>query len=435
MSAAHISDFSDFSDSDDEHKKTKNKLINKNEPEDKTPNKHTFNMTSILSNSSKLNKSKGDPDELKIVIKNTIKTIKKMTFTADFIVNSTIMLFAPPKCGKTVAILDLMYIIKDRIPNILVICPTNDTGHNSYTGLVPDECIHDVMGENGIQNKESIIKFVGKIIERQNNVTALYKSTLNLDDLINISKSIDDKDLINEIKIIKNNDINGIKEMKRLLDSKTITDEMYEKEKYKINKITEKDYIKTYKKYISKHRKLLKTKIIDPEYLNIINYIDINPELLLIFDDCASTIKSCLTIDAIKKLFYQNRHFNTTVIFAFQSLSDCNKNLRDVAKITIFCEPNTFTNNIHMKGIKKDQAIYWSECAKKIFEVKYRQLICSQEYAQCPNGDEIYYNTFAEHAKFRAASEYVFKLCKSVSNNGRCKIDAESEFSKYINTG
>jgi len=76
------------------------------------------------------------------------------------------------------------------------------------------------------------------------------------------------------------------------------------------------------------------------EELDIIKYIDINPNILLVFDDCAAELKKFNKSDIMRKLFYQSRHVNITFIITAQDEIDLDASLRKNSNITILCDSN-----------------------------------------------------------------------------------------------
>ena len=58
--------------------------------------------------------------------------------------------------GKSFLIVDTLFKLKDDIPNIIVICPT-ESQNNTYKGIVPPECIiEDVNSTSLIRKLTSI---------------------------------------------------------------------------------------------------------------------------------------------------------------------------------------------------------------------------------------------------------------------------------------
>lgn len=68
-----------------------------------------------------------------------------------------------------------------------------------------------------------------------------------------------------------------------------------------------------------------------------LTYLKMRPGIVLVFDDCAASIKSLFKKEEFRTLFYQGRHYQITVIFTFQDDTDLDTNLRKNAFISIFC--------------------------------------------------------------------------------------------------
>jgi hypothetical protein len=68
----------------------------------------------------------------------------------------------------------------------------------------------------------------------------------------------------------------------------------------------------------------------------ILNNLNINPNILLIIDDCAASIKEWRDLEETKKLFFQGRHYYVTTILTMQNESIIPVPLRSNAHISVF---------------------------------------------------------------------------------------------------
>jgi hypothetical protein len=69
---------------------------------------------------------------------------------------------------------------------------------------------------------------------------------------------------------------------------------------------------------------------------SILNNLEINPNLLLIIDDCAASIKEWRDLEETKKLFFQGRHFKVTTVLTMQNEAILSPALRSNAHVSIF---------------------------------------------------------------------------------------------------
>ena len=91
-------------------------------------------------------------------------------FTKDYsyFLNKSIILYGSSGSGKSMIMRDILYILKDHIPNILVIAPTNHL-NGSFDGIIPPQLIFPDVTEELIQN----------IFKRQKTVVIILNQNIN----------------------------------------------------------------------------------------------------------------------------------------------------------------------------------------------------------------------------------------------------------------
>ena len=92
-----------------------------------------------------------------------------------YFLNKSIILYGSSGSGKSMIMRDILYILKDHIPNILVIAPTNHL-NNSFDDIIPPQLIFPDVTEELIQN----------IFKRQKTVVKLYNMVNDYQRLENI---------------------------------------------------------------------------------------------------------------------------------------------------------------------------------------------------------------------------------------------------------
>lgn len=247
-------------------------------------------------------------------------SIPRVDDSRKYFLNVLTILFGPSGTGKSSLIRHILNTIRDVVPIGLVCCPTNAT-NGDYTNIIPDECIYD----------EVSAKFMRDIFTRQTNVLAMYNLVRSLKDLQPIFELVADQE--SNSKIIKIDKVykQGIDMIKSSYD----TDEA----ETALSDLKERND----KKIVSIMRKCIISKIssIDTNQLTdiqktIVSNLEINPNLLLIIDDCAASIKEWRDLEETKQLFFQGRHFKVTTILTMQNESIIPVPLRANAHISIF---------------------------------------------------------------------------------------------------
>lgn len=239
-----------------------------------------------------------------------------------FLDKSTI-LYGETGTGKSFVIVDILYHLKPHCDQIIVICPTDRQNHTYDRGLVPLPCIHYTITP----------KLLDDIWERQSALGAVYSRANNPD----ILASLFNKCNSNEAKIIINN-IN-----KKLSDYK---DEINGDESCtdKSTKITNMEgecnklILLIYKHHINENRDKLLLCQLTPDEKFSLKYHNLNPRMVLIFDDCTDLLFKYKRHPVIQKLFYQGRWSYITTILACHTDKALDAELKKNAFVSIFTE-------------------------------------------------------------------------------------------------
>jgi hypothetical protein len=99
--------------------------------------------------------------------------------------------------------------------------------------------------------------------------------------------------------------------------------------------------------------------MLDNNELQIIKCLNINPNLLLILDDCAYNANVWCKYNEIKEIFMNGRHHKITLMISFQDDKLLDSSLRKNAFINIFTTEivcNTFFNRSANNFSKQDRA-------------------------------------------------------------------------------
>jgi hypothetical protein len=347
--------------------------------------------------------------------------------------NKSINLYGSSNSQKSTIIIQIMHILKNHVPSCICFNMTENS-NNTFKKLLPDALIHTTLE---IATLESIWK-------RQETLTEIYKKVNNIDNIKELIHLFEEshsfENNISKIQNKKNEEV-------ELLNTKKLDKNILILEKNKINdKFNEIEIILT-KKYIHNIKDKIKNisnclkkgkglskeeedyyfkyKNLDDDKKIIIKYNDINPHLLIIFDDCAASIKPITKTDIIRKLFYQSRHNNITFICAAQDEIDLDASLRKNARMTILCDSNCAagfferTSNAFGKPLK----LLTRKIINKLFiaEHKYKKLVYNKDSI---NQLEWIEATVIEPFSF--CSENVLEFIKSVSKTN------ENSLSKLI---
>jgi hypothetical protein len=292
--------------------------------------------------------------------------------------NRTTLLFGRTDSGKTTIIDEIMKMVEKQIAVVFVICQSSVTVESSdYYGKVPSFAI-----KNNVSTE-----WLEEFMDRQKGIATLYRVANNIKTL---------QDVFNYIKTTESSDLENIciRKAQKYIDSINQNNSLdFAQKKGKITSIntTKEKYLKNlYKKYIRENKVYLERKPgLSQNEKCCINYLDLNPNAMIIYDDCASLFKKwCRDSPTIKEVFYNGRHSYITQVISTQDDKEIDSALRKNALVSIFTTSQAATSNFgrasngYTKAEKKRAEI----CSKRIFSEadskgakNYKKLVYSQK--------------------------------------------------------
>jgi len=249
----------------------------------------------------------------------------------DSFLHKTTVIYGSSGTGKSVIIKHILYLLKDIIPNVIVFAPTNELNH-TYDNHVPPLCIH----------KDVDIELINSIYQRQVEAIDIFNLIHDQDKLYQlflVCSSEEEQYIYNKIKkcteaAIVQYDYSTVHISKKKADLTSI-------KKIQDNKIYE--FIKHVIKKKFNNTIIDNNKNLSEEQKRIVRYIDFNPNIILIFDDCADNVKEWGTSKELLKLFFAGRHYHITTIIALQDEQMLTPKVRSNAFNSIFTQQRVAT--------------------------------------------------------------------------------------------
>jgi len=344
--------------------------------------------------------------------------------SANIFLHKSLILYGSSGSGKTVLIKHILHLLKDEIPQVIVINPTNKL-NNAYSSFVPKQVIYDEIDENLFQmiyEKQAMARQVYDKVQKINPLCNLFNKCASRDELAIYKK------MNNLFEDTKNN---IDKRVKHIIDKKS--------QQNKLNEEHQKSIREFFKYTIRKNKKVLesndKAHIINKEDKQIIKYLDYNPNLLLIFDDCAASFKNWGKLTGVNELFFNGRHFYVTTIMSFQSDTILPPDLRSNAFTSIFttkqCALSFFENK--KNGISKQDFKKYSSYIDEIFKSKENcnnfKKLC---YFKHNSNYSIQYIMANMYDDFKFGSQSLWDYCSQIKKNTD-DIDTNNPFYDSFN--
>jgi len=310
-----------------------------------------------------------------------VKPLKK---NASIFKDKLTILFGPSESGKSTILDEILFYLKEDIPIAMAIVPT-DAVNGGLSKRLGKPIVHTDFNKMLMEN----------LFNRQGKVMQIYNKVNN----INVQRKLFNK----------------------FATSRERKYEQYvlQEYKYAVQKINAASYEKSFKvrtkRSLEYHKderlSLLYTTTIrikrnryaenmemlklSKEDAMIMKFLDFNPRILLVLDDCAAGIKKWSKDEKIRKVFFEGRHFKITSIYTFQDDKTLDSELRKQAFVNVFTTPQVANAYFERKAnsFTKEQRLRARAAINVVFDkdIPYRKLVyIRKEDAFYHNQSEMY---------------------------------------------
>jgi ABC-type dipeptide/oligopeptide/nickel transport system ATPase subunit len=362
--------------------------------------------------------------------------VPRLKFSAEIFLNKTAVLYGSSGTGKSVCIKNIMMALKDHVDKIIVVSPT-EPANQTYGSIVPAPLIHtelymaDPSGKKAKASDEikGAVRFLESVYNLQQMVSSVYYRANAPNLLESLFHRVPDsirsaaKRIIDDYTRKRDRSVHKIK-----------AQYAYEEEKRKeieksINSKYEEAVQRLYKKYIRKYSADLSRMRLSEDEQYALQYLDFNPHLLLILDDCASHFKSLVRNQIVRALFYQGRHVKITTIIACQDDTDLPPNLKKNAFVSMFTDPvvTTAMFNRASNNSSKPHKDLVNRSMGDVF-VKHRKFAYIRED---PSKQHFYIVDEPLPPKFRFGSAALRDLCDMVRGDENRMDDKNPYYKKF----
>jgi len=155
----------------------------------------------------------------------------------------------------------------------------------------------------------------------------------------------------------------------------------------------------------------------------IIQYLDHNPYMMLVMDDCAAQLKTLSKCEELLELFTTVRHLGMTIIIAIHNDTNLVPQLRNSAFNSIFTDEDSvgvfFSRGGSTTGLSKDKKKQALETAKIIFKEEdtidnYKKLVFSKHKIKTGKNQwsQFHYAYVDIYDDFKVGSPHLWNLCE-----------------------
>lgn len=345
------------------------------------------------------------------------------------LVHRTVVIYGPSGSGKSVIVKDIMAAVKDRIEQIILVCPTEPV-NNSYKGIIPATAIHTRMHlpdptEKRDTPMKSAIRFLETLYARQDMMASIYNRANTPETLAQLYSRLSHKARKSGDEFIASLQRKRLRAIRKVQDLHSDDPGYGEQQAEAVNEKFKQVLVLVYKKFLAPNVDTLWEKKLSEDERYSLQYLHFNPNLLLIFDDCAAELKPLLNKDVFRKLFYQNRHSFITLVISCQDDTDLLTNLKKNAFISIFTTKAVAISNFSRAAnnhTKTSKDLVTG--AVDIVFVGHRKLLYVRED---PKQQNFYTLTCARPRAFQFGSAAFWELCQMVESQG-VAMDTTNDF-------
>ena len=322
--------------------------------------------------------------------------------------NQTTVIYGAPKTGKSTIIDAILYVLRNYIPGIVVISPTDSTTC-AYSKRVPPGCVHSQITKELLE----------KIIARQRKNMKIHEIVNNIEYLEKLFTKINvDKTL----KILEQNYIRIAKEHITKIKQSNAEFPVIKSNVENIKRTRNDNLIHIYKlgirngvKYESELNKREKC---------IVRYLDHNPYLFLIMDDCASQLRKLSKAPELLELFTTVRHLGLTIVVAAHNDTNLDPQIRNNSLNSIFTDEESvgvfFGRSTGTSGLTKEKKNKAKNIAGVLFRAEggyknHKKLVFTKERLKTgvSQWSQFHYAYVNLHDKFIVGSPHLWNLCET----------------------
>jgi hypothetical protein len=299
-------------------------------------------------------------DESKTIYTNDGIAIPWFSKSYDNYLDKTTLIFGGSGSGKTKIIEEILHLCKDHIPNYIVIAPK--TSDKDYRSKLPPRCICEDLTKKKLQN----------IWERQYYFTQVYNKANNIGILEKLFNRTPDRQALVMVRAI----IQRAKDCMDIIEkSPTLDFGQKKSQKNAIEELMQKKIKHLFKKTIRQYREVLEKAELSDDEKVALEFLDINPRLMIIIDDCSEKFKGWMKLfkkgetNTFESIFYRGRWNFITLVIGAHDDKLLDTEFRKNARNTIYTSSQALVSSMNksQSGFTAQEKKQASKIAERLF--------------------------------------------------------------------
>jgi hypothetical protein len=314
------------------------------------------------------------------------------------LLDKSIIIFGESETGKSTIIKDMAFLLKPHIEQILIIS-SSDKKNKSYSSyMAPSPCIHAKLSGKLLDEMWERQEAFGNIYIRSNNPDILRKLFLRV-------ATPSAQAIINDIERRRAECEANMRECDFMGDISSKIKEINDDAKELTHKI--------YKHFIGNSLEAFKGINLSKDERLTLQYLNFNPRLLLVFDDCTSDLEKFKKHPVIQELFYQGRWSFITLIIGAHTDKTLPPELKNNAFVKIFTQ-DIAARSYYLRtstALDKDKKNEYIAAINEAFTPAKK----FQKLAFVRGTGKLYKYTAEIRPKFRFGAPIIWKFCDYIA--------------------
>lgn len=325
--------------------------------------------------------------------------LEDLEFNYRLFLGKSALIFGESDSGKSTIIKDIMWVLNPHIDQVIVVSPSDRKNRSYSGGLVPRPLVHSKITAKMLEDTWQRQEALASVYERANRPEVLQRLFAHVatSEAQRIVMEIFRRktDCERELRESGTGDIAA-----KIKENDTNARELVAKiQKHFINCGMDK----------FRNMKLSKDERFTLQYLNL------NPNLLWIFDDCTSGLAKFKKHPVIQELFYQGRHSHVTLLIAAHTDKVLDPEIKSNSFVKIFAQEGvarSYYNRDSTALDKSHKALAFAACDEAFTPaLKYQKLV------HVRSSGKFHKFTASVHDGFRFGSPVIWQFCEMIEND------------------